>query len=84
MLPMKCPRCRSRDIRAAITNNLFDDQTVRKRRCGDCDHVWFTVELQVNRYAVGWSRDHQSKPVLREQVKLEPELTPGGLVDQPD
>jgi len=46
--------------------------------------VWFTVELEVNRYAVGWSRDHQSKPVLREAVRLEPELTPGGLVDQPD
>jgi len=83
MLPMKCPKCRSRDIRAAITNNLFDDQTVRKRRCGECEHVWFTVELEIDRYAVGWSHDHQSKPVLRKSVKLAPEVTPGGLVDQP-
>jgi hypothetical protein len=46
--------------------------------------VWFTVELEVNRYAIGWCRDFQNKPVLRKPVTLEPELTPGGLADQPD
>lgn len=84
MLPMRCPSCSSRKYRAAITNNLFEAQTVRKRRCLDCGHVWFTVEVEVNRYAVGWSHDHQSKPVLRAPVELTAEVTPGGFADQTD
>lgn len=84
MLPMKCPSCRGKDYRAVITNNLFEDQTVRKRRCADCGHVWFTVEIEVNRYAVGWSHEHQRKPVLRLPVELEAEISPGGLSMGPD
>jgi len=84
MLPMKCPECRSRDYRAVITNNLFDDQTIRKRRCNDCGHVWFTAEVPVNRYAIGWSSDHLRKPVLRVPVDLRLEVTRGGIADAPD
>lgn len=84
MLPMKCPQCRSRQYRAIITNNLFDDQTIRKRRCVDCGHIWFTVEMEVSRYAMGWSHDHEGKPVIRRPVELKPEITPGGLADAPD
>lgn len=67
---MKCPSCRGTDYRAVITNNLFEDQTVRKRKCAECGHVWFTVELLVPSYAVGWSHDHMRKPVLRTPVQL--------------
>ena len=70
MLPMKCPACGSRAYRAVITNNLIDSQTIRKRRCCDCEHVWFTVELAVPGYAVGWSPRHEGKPVLRMPVEL--------------
>lgn len=84
MLTMQCPSCRGRNYRAVITNNLFEGQTVRKRRCVDCGHIWFTVELEVSRYAIGWSHQHESKPVLRVPVELTPELTPGGLSDRTD
>ena len=57
------------------TNNKFDAQTVRKRQCCKCYHVWFTVELPVDRYAVGWSKHHGNSPVLRVPVALEPEIT---------
>ena len=73
MLPMKCPACGSRSYLALITNNLIDSQTIRKRRCRDCAHVWFTVELQVPDYAIGWSNRHEGKPVLRVPVDLTPE-----------
>lgn len=46
------------------------DQTVRKRQCADCGHVWFTVELIVPNYAVGWSKAHLRKPVLRVPMEL--------------
>ena len=73
MLPMKCPACGGRDYRALITNNLIDSQTMRKRRCQGCGHVWFTVEMEVPEYAVGWSNRHESKPVLRMALELKPE-----------
>ena len=83
MLPMQCPKCCSRNYRVLITNNNFDAQTIRKRRCAACGHVWFTVEMEVNRYAMGWSGLHHHKPVVRVAVELRPEVTPGGLADQP-
>lgn len=71
MLPMKCPSCRDSRVRAVITNGLINDQIVRKRACESCGHSWFTVEVQVPSYAVGWSTYHQRKPVLRVPVDLE-------------
>jgi len=42
--------------------------------------MWFTVEAEVNRFAIGWSTA-SSKPVLREAVTLKlgfvPQLPPG-------
>lgn len=70
MLPMKCPKCRSGLLRVPITNNLLDDQVMRRRQCLDCGHKWFTVEMTVPDYAVGWSAAHLSKPVLRVPLEL--------------
>lgn len=70
MLPMECPSCSSSTHRAAITNGLLPDQIVRKRVCADCGHRWFTVEVQVPDYLIGWSVDHQKKPVLRAPMEL--------------
>jgi hypothetical protein len=49
---------------------LLPDQVVRKRECAECGHGWFTVEAEVNRFAIGWSTEYQNKPVLREAVTL--------------
>lgn len=70
MLPMKCPRCSSAALRVPSTNNKLDDQVVRQRVCTDCGHKWYTVELMVPDYAVGWSTMHQHKPVLRVPLEL--------------
>ena len=70
MVPMKCPKCRSKAVRVPITNSLLDDQVMRKRTCADCGHKWFTVEVAVPDYAVGWSAAHLRKPVLRVPMEL--------------
>jgi transcriptional regulator NrdR family protein len=70
MMPMRCPKCCSGAIRVPITNNKLDDQVVRKRICADCGHKWFTVEVAVPDYAVGWSAEHLRKPVLRAPVTV--------------
>ena len=87
MMPMQCPKCSHNRHRAAITNSRVLDQVVRKRICEECGHVWFTVEAEVSRYSIGWSSEHQNKPVLRVPVTLElgfvPEL-PRGRPRLPD
>lgn len=56
-----------------MTNGKLPDQTVRKRACESCGHVWFTVEVVVPNYAIGWSHKHLRKPVLRTPMELHAE-----------
>lgn len=56
-----------------VTNSRMPDQTVRRRVCESCGHAWFTVELVVPSYAVGWSARCLRKPVLRVPLELEAE-----------
>lgn len=79
MMPMQCPKCSSGSIRAPITNNMLDDQVVRRRQCLDCGHKWFTVEVAVPDYAVGWSAAHLRKPVLRIPLELSAGATRMGV-----
>ena len=80
---MICPQCSSGTIRTPITNNMLDDQVMRRRQCADCGHRWFTVELAVPDYAVGWCTA-RGKPVLRVPVPaqswlgISPTTTGGG------
>jgi hypothetical protein len=69
---MNCPNCGNKNNRTPITNGHLPDEVVRKRVCGSCGHAWFTVEVRVPDYAIGWSNDHQKKPVLRTPLTLEP------------
>ncbi len=49
---MECPRCGSGEIRAIATNGKQPDKVTRQRRCVECRHVWYTVELPVS----GWKK----------------------------
>ena len=53
-----------------VTNSQMADQTVRKRACENCGNVWYTVEVTVPSYAVGWSARHSRKPVLRVPIDV--------------
>jgi hypothetical protein len=84
MVPMNCPSCQHGRHRAAITNSHLPDQIVRKRVCEACGHAWFTVELEVSRYAIGWSALHQNKPVVRVPLELTTgHVRPGEEMSQP-
>ena len=70
---MQCPKCSGGSVRAVATNSRDNSAVVRQRRCSDCGHVWFTVEVPVKAAMVGWERmggAGQSKPVLRVPVEL--------------
>ena len=67
---MNCPKCDWATHRAAVTTQALSDQIVRKRECCACHHVWFTVEVTVPNYAIGWSPGHKHKPVLRAPVTI--------------
>ena len=68
---MNCPECGSKENRTPITNGHLPDEVVRKRVCKACGHAWFTDEMTVPEYAIGWSDRHQHKPVLRTPLTLE-------------
>ena len=68
---MNWPESGSKENRTPITNGHLPDEVVRKRVCKACGHAWFTVEMTVPEYAIGWSDRHQHKPVLRTPLTLE-------------
>jgi len=61
---MNCPQCSHDRSRAPSTNSQPAEHTLRKRLCEACGHVWFTAEVPVPSYAVGW-QGSSGKPVLR-------------------
>jgi hypothetical protein len=67
---MNCPKCDWATHRAAVTTQALSDQIVRKRKCCACHHTWFTVEVAVPNYSIGWSPGHKGKPVLRAPVTV--------------
>lgn len=73
---MECPACGNRWIKVADTNNRERDYVARKRQCGVCDHVFFTVERVVPREEMTWRRGSRSggKPTLR--IATDPSLVP--------
>lgn len=81
MLPMICPHCQSSNHRVPITNGELEDQIVRRRVCRDCSGAWFTVEVKVPNYAVGWSavEGKKSQPVLRVPTEFTVGMVPMGI-----
>jgi hypothetical protein len=75
---MQCPKCAHDRSRVPSTNSQLADQTMRKRVCEACGHVWFTVEVPVPSYAVGW-QGSSGKPVLRAPLTVKAGRTRIGL-----
>jgi len=69
---MQCKRCQSTKTRTPSINSRSATQTVRKRVCQDCGNTWFSVEIVVPDFAVGWSAigGGGSKPVLRVPIDV--------------
>jgi hypothetical protein len=75
---MNCPQCSHDRSRAPSTNSQPAEHTLRKRLCEACGHVWFTAEVPVPSYAVGW-QGSSGKPVLRAPLTVKAGRTEIGL-----
>jgi hypothetical protein len=75
---MNCPECSHDRSRAPLTNSQPAEHTLRKRLCEACGHVWFTAEVPVPSYAVGW-QGSSGKPVLRAPLTVKAGHTEIGL-----
>lgn len=60
-----CPSCESKNIGVISTHRIPSTlETVRYRKCRDCDHKWYSVqppEIPVEKWQVEWSQDFKDK-----------------------
>lgn len=70
---MNCPKCDHDSVFVLQSNTMKPNHTTRQRECKDCKHKWFTIELEVASWAVGWEKlksGFGGKPTLRVPVLL--------------
>ena len=41
---MNCPECNSQRVYIVMTKPTQDSRTLRRRRCDDCEHRWYTLQ----------------------------------------
>ncbi len=63
-----CLNCGSRNNRVQSTRTASNGFTTRVRKCPDCDHQAFTVEVPITRYQVTSDRHYYAKPEVIEQI----------------
>ena len=51
---MNCPNCDHNKHRCLVVRHDTNETTMRRRRCLNCKHVWFTVEVDIPREAIVW------------------------------
>ena len=55
----KCPNCKGLAVRVVCTKTGEDGVTVRRRRCDNCKHRWYTVqypEAVVSKDEIKWEK----------------------------
>jgi transposase-like protein len=53
---MNCPNCDSREIRVLTSKRDTNESILRRRRCGDCGHNWWTVEVELPLGSIKWMK----------------------------
>jgi len=53
---MNCPKCNHGTVFVLQSNTTKPNHTTRQRVCNDCKHKWFTVELEIESWAVKWEK----------------------------
>ena len=51
---MQCPNCGSQEIRTPTSRHDTIESIVRRRRCHDCNHNWWTVEVDLPLESIKW------------------------------
>jgi transcriptional regulator NrdR family protein len=57
---MNCPKCSGRAL--VVDSVLAEEENYRKRRCLDCNHVFYTVEYEAVRneeFREQWKRNYR-------------------------
>ena len=54
---MLCPNCDSQDIRTPTVRHDTVESIVRRRRCHDCGHNWWTGEFELPPNSIRWKLD---------------------------
>ena len=70
---MNCPKCNHDTVFVLQSNTMRPNHTTRQRVCNDCKHKWYTIELEIESWAVGWEKLNLrfgGKPTVRVPVSL--------------
>ena len=63
-----CQQCGSLNTRIISTRTDDNGFTTRARRCRDCKHQVFSVEVPITRYQVTSDRHYYAKPEIIKQI----------------
>lgn len=68
---MNCPKCNCDVIRTAMTRRYRSDAVIRRKKCTDCNHAWYTMETQIPTESILHSRNGEgaSTFALQEDFK---------------
>ncbi len=58
---MNCPKCNSETIRTIMTRQYRMHAVIRRRKCADCGHGWYTMESQIPDDSIRHSRTYSGK-----------------------
>lgn len=59
---MSCPKCGGDAKVIDTVNNFEDDEVYRKRKCDDCGHIIYSVEIEVQmskQFLDRWNEHHR-------------------------
>ena len=61
---MKCPKCGGKSYVTDTAQNTETNETYRRRKCRECQHVFYTAEAEVRRdkdFIDAWIRYRSGK-----------------------
>ena len=64
---MTCPRCGGKVRVLDSVNNAEENEIHRKRKCNDCELVFYTTEYEVRRderFRRDWYKYHRNRPYI--------------------
>lgn len=61
---MNCPKCNSLLIGTVMTRKPNAEQVIRRKKCKDCAHAWYTLEVPVPGFVVAHSRTPEGRSMF--------------------
>lgn len=67
----KCPNCGAQYSTVILRKPTVDGDFIRRRRCTDCDHRWYTLqtaETAIDGHLIKWSKPYSSYTILNNET----------------